>query len=645
MASRIKLLPENLINQIAAGEVVERPASVLKELVENSLDAGASRVEIDIEDGGRRLVRVEDNGCGLNKEELFLCLERHATSKLDAQSDLMSIGTLGFRGEALPSIASVSKMSITSSNATGEGHRLRIEGGKIIDLTPAAANQGTVIEVRDLFFNVPARRKFLKTPATETAHLTEIAQRYALSRTDLRLVFRDGGKETVKVDEKNDMASRILKILGQEAAGDLREFEQVNGDLKIKGWLAGPQLTARTGSSLFLFVLGRPVRDRLLFKAVTQGYGRTLPQGRWPQGVLLVDLDPARVDVNVHPAKTEVRFREPGVIFDLIAKAVTGIIDVSPLAPAASPITDEVEDLSEKSFRDIGGREPFPSFPVGAGPVSRTAGAIRAVARPGESDPKKFLAPFSMGKPSAHPQSKPPERDRLPPWMREDLATPQLNEPAAEPLAATGSPDPAPEELDSIYPLAQLHRSYILAQGPKGLYIIDQHAAHERILFNRLRSEMKKSGLPSQGLLFPLTIDLTPHEALAAAKLTDPLAHLGFHLEPFGGQTWAIRGLPPSLGTIEAKEALLEMLASAKSRLKHLEGAGLEMMLDDLSGSWLFSIACRAAVKAGDPLTIPEMESLIKDLSETDVGGYCPHGRPTVLTITLADLGRRFGRT
>ncbi|MDR1545973.1 MAG: DNA mismatch repair endonuclease MutL, partial [Deltaproteobacteria bacterium] len=291
MASRIKLLPEGLINRIAAGEVVERPASVLKELIENSLDAGADRLEIDVEAGGKKLVRVADNGCGLNREELFLCLERHATSKLDAQSDLTSIETLGFRGEALPSIASVSRLSITScADEKAGGFRVRVEGGRVQGLEPAPANRGTIVEVRDLFFNVPARRKFLKTEATETGRLLEAAQRYALGRAGLRLRLGDGRRTLLAVDERHDQAARAALLLGRETAGDLRPFELQRGDLRVWGWLGSPSSAQKNSGNLFVYVLGRPVRDRLLTKAVLEGYGRTLDAGRWPAGLVFLEL-------------------------------------------------------------------------------------------------------------------------------------------------------------------------------------------------------------------------------------------------------------------------------------------------------------------------------------------------------------------
>ncbi|MDR2456832.1 MAG: DNA mismatch repair endonuclease MutL [Deltaproteobacteria bacterium] len=698
MASRVKLLPESLINRIAAGEVVERPASILKELVENSLDAGASKIEIDIEEGGQKLIRVADNGCGLNKEELFLCLERHATSKLDENSDLMSIKTLGFRGEALPSIASVSKLSITSFNGSDSGHRLKVEGGKVVDLSPAPANQGTVIEVRDVFYNVPARRKFLKSKATETAHLLEAAQRYALSRTGLRLVMRDGSKEILRVDERSNVSSRIMTVLGREVAKSLLRVRHEEGDLQIDGYLAGPDASARSAGSLFLFVLGRPVRDRLLTKAVTEGYGRILPGGRFPAGAVFLEIDPARVDVNVHPAKTEVRFREPGIVFSALSKAVRSAVDASPLdealdgvqyyrppdgglfpKPAGPRLEEREKEGGEKSgseedkkfpFRtrfSLGvprrrlnlapGSEPVPPWMESQDPDDGKGGENEAGAEPrkagGSLDEDKargfsgqpVKSPYGPQSPDGSRPESPPQGLGGSPSSgqkdREEDRQEALQE--ALPEAPRKAPGQPPADLPALRALAQLHQSYILAQGPKGLYIIDQHAAHERIIFNRLKSELGRRGLSAQGLLIAQTMELGGHEALAAERLRGPLERLGFVLEPFGGGTFVLKAVPGLLSPAAAKEALKEILAAAKNRLRSLEGAGVEDLAGDLAESWLYSLACRAAVKAGDRLSLPEMERLIEDME--GAGGHCPHGRPSVYTVTLAELEKRFGRS
>jgi DNA mismatch repair protein MutL len=653
MTSRIKLLPEGLINLIAAGEVVERPASVLKELLENSLDAGATKIEADIESGGKKLIRVADNGCGLTREELFLCLERHATSKLTAESDLFAIGTLGFRGEALPSIASVSRMTVISRTEDGDGHRLKVDGGRAADLSPAPANQGTIVEVKDLFFNVPARRKFLKTEATETAHLLEAAQRYALSRPGLRLRLRDSGRELLSVDEHNDLTARVSKILGREVASSLRTIKSEDGDLKISGLLAGPE-AAKAGSSLFAFVLGRPVRDKLITKAVVQGYGRTLPQGRLPSGVVFIDLDPAQVDVNVHPAKTEVRFRDPGRVFEAIRQvtaAAVGRSDISPASGAFALSPAPTDSRAAGAEMTVSYRSLSP--PDLPGPSS---GPLRA--SQGEDAPGWTIPRFSMGIPKmGQALTFAPPPPTVPPWMKgSDEETPAEAR-ALDPdgaLAALEDPGPGPDRAPAAEgphqparALAQLHRSYILAQGPEALHIIDQHAAHERVLFNSLKAKLSHNGLPSQGLLLPETLELGPHERLAAERLAAPLRRLGFRLEPFGAGpgAWALRGIPSLLSPKSAGEALQEILASAKRRLRDLDGAGLDRVAEDLSEAWLHSLACRAAVKAGDRLTAEEMDRLVKDLAEADAGGHCPHGRPSVITLSLSELEKRFGRS
>ncbi|MDR0622075.1 MAG: DNA mismatch repair endonuclease MutL [Deltaproteobacteria bacterium] len=694
MTSRIKLLPEHLINRIAAGEVVERPASVLKELLENSLDAGATRIDVDIEGGGKKLIRVADNGHGLNKEELFLCLERHATSKLSADSDLFDINTLGFRGEALPSIASVSKMTVTSQPENEPGHRLKVAGGKILDLSPAATNQGTVVEVRDLFYNVPARRKFLKTDATETAHLIEVTQRYALSRPNLRLRLRDGAREVIGVDEHNDTAARAMKILGREVAASLKLFRMEREDLKIEGYVTGPE-TSRTNQGLFVFVLGRPVRDKLLNKAIIQGYGRTLPHGRFPSGVIFIDLDPSKVDVNVHPAKTEVRFRDPGLIFDTLSKAVSGTIDVSPLAE--KPYLGESDEIT-RSAQGI--ERPFPG--------ETDPGHFSLGERPGRKLPAKgdkdegrlsnerdgrdkgfYLPHFSMGRAPKGPKLDLAGPPPTPPWMVDESGPDSPHSPNANDTVtgvATGgnpetvadtvtgfAPETSPEAAlasrsvqGSQSPLAtngvkavagyhdptegaivvgQLHQSYILAQGPGVLYVIDQHAAHERILFNSLKNALRENGVPSQGLLLPQTVEMGPQESIAVERLLKPLRHLGFQIEPFGERVWSLRGIPNMMTPKEATDAFLEIIASAKKRLRDLDGAGLDKTVEELSDTWLYGLACRAAVKAGDRLSYKEMVSLIDSLAKLGSGGYCPHGRPSTLVFTIADFEKRFGRT
>lgn len=659
---RIKLLPDDLINRIAAGEVVERPSAVLKELLENSLDAGADRIDIEIQTGGKKLIRVRDNGRGMDRDDLFLCLERHATSKIEKDADLLNIATLGFRGEALPSIASVSRMTVTSAPGEGTGHMISVNGGRLGKLEETPANQGTTVEVADLFFNVPARKKFLKSDGTESAHLLDVAQAYALSREGLRLTFRDNGREILSVESRHDFKTRVFRVLGRKAAESLQPFQYKEEELSITGWVGGPESFVRSTANIFIYVLGRPVKDRLLNRALTNGYGRLLSLGQWPTAVIFIDLDPAEVDVNVHPAKAEVRFRRPNQIFSALSSAVSGTIGRGPV-PSAE-LRDPIPAI-ERNYS-----APQESAPVLPGLETRPA--IR---------PDEFLRPDPR-----------PVQDPQPPWMRDggegnpsveiDLATKttfELKSASSAPdadfeLAVSADPNPrsatAPlpafrpgpgpadflarpvsggvqvteADLAELRPLGQLYQSYILAQGVKGLYIVDQHAAHERILYNQLKATLDREGLAGQTLLFPDTTDLPPEQALAAEKLQPHLERLGFDLQPFGDRTFILKSAPAILGERDPWPPLLEILGSVHGRFKAMEGAGLAEALDALAGSWLYSLACRAAIKAGDKMSLEAMERLLADMALTPHGAFCPHGRPAIQLIERHTIEKRFDR-
>lgn len=615
--SRIKLLPDNLINRIAAGEVVERPASVLKELLDNSLDSGADRILVEFLAGGRKMIRVSDNGCGMAEDDLLLSVERHATSKISAPDDLDRITTLGFRGEALASIGAVCRLTITTATAAGEGLALKLFAGRLTDLGPAARNQGTTVEAADLFYNLPARRKFLKTEATESAHLLETVQRYALSRPGLSLVCRQGAKELFAVTAQQDLAARCRKALGRSPQ-ELIFFEAEEQDLKTRGYLGQPRFAGRSSAGLYLFVSGRPVRDRLLSRAVSQGYGRLLPAGRWPAAVIFLELPPSEVDVNVHPAKTEVRFREPDQIFNLVSRAVERAV-------------------SGQAFE---GTPHLLNAPPPGYPASR---------RPGPEPPPPAVIKDSQ------PQ---------PPWLETPPAPGSaewdpagggwgLNGPPPSEFSASadgsGGPPPALRdeprlETGRLKPIGQFQNSYILAQSSEKLFIIDQHAAHERILFNRLKKETLAKDLASQNLLAPETFELPAPQAYLAAELSGALKGLGFELSPFGGQTVILKAIPAILAGHDPWPALLEILSAAQGRWKNLDGAGLAAVGSPILDNWLFSLACRAALKAGQRLSVPEMERLLDDLAQAQNGGYCPHGRPAVFCLSLSELNRKFGR-
>jgi len=574
----IRLLSEQLINRIAAGEVVERPASVLKELIENSLDAEASRIDIDVEAGGRRLIMVADNGQGMSPDDLLLAVERHATSKIAEETDLLEINTLGFRGEALPSIASVSRMTITSAPGDdGRARRVVLSGGRMIKVEEAARDRGAAVEVRDLFFNVPARRKFLKSERTEAAHLLETAQRFALSRPDLRLIYRTDGQEVLSTSPQEDQPARLARVLGRETARAMSPFEDEAGDISVSGFLGRPEMDRARPSNLYLFVNGRPVADRLLTRAVLEAYRGRLAGGRYPIAVIFLKIDPRQVDVNVHPAKAEVRFREPGRVFAAAAEIMAQALsrDRPPLKPA--PI----------SYQDQ-------SFPQRPSLVTEAAG-WETSARASWEKPAP-VSPDSRSEPRLTPES------------------------------------------EGLRPIGQLFKAYILAQGPEGLYIIDQHAAHERILFERLLEQLNQGSLAGQGLLWPQTFELSPTQAVLLESIIDVLARFGFTLDFFGGQTFVLRAAPAVLAGRDGPKTLEDILGRMED---HRPATGLDRLEETL----LQSLACHGAVKAGQEMTRPEMEQLLADLDRTKVPTHCPHGRPLIFHLSLAEIEKKFKRS
>ena len=591
----VRLLPDELINRIAAGEVVERPASILKELLENSLDAGADRIDVVIEAGGRKLVSVADNGSGMDGDDLLLAVERHATSKLSADADLMHIGTLGFRGEALPSIASVSRMTIvTASGDDGSGRMVRLSGGRLMDTAAAARDRGTTVEAADLFFNVPARRKFLKSPTTEAAHLLETAQRYALSRNDLRLSYTHNGQETLRTSPAEDDLSRLARVLGRETARQMFPFDETSGDYSCRGYLGRPDTNRSRPSSVYMFVNDRPVSDRLLLRAVMEAYRGRLPSGRYPAAVFFIDLDPELVDVNVHPAKAQVRFRHPNQAFDAASGAVGRALDrtLRPVAPARPNAPDYEQQIRPQTGSTVGEVSFWSNRAAGPGFFpSRTVDY-----RPVES------GPLDLG-PTAPPHTGP-------------------------------AADVPPQGLR---PVGQIFRSYILAQGPDALFVVDQHAAHERILFEKLRARMQSGGLPGQGFLTPLTIETSPVQAALMERLVKPLARCGFELEPFGGTTFMLRSAPSNLAGRDAQKVLMEIIDAAAEEDPE---AGIRRLEETVCES----LACHQAIKAGDAMTFSEMDSLLKDLDETQAALNCPHGRPLIFEISRREIEKKFDR-
>ena len=606
--SRIRLLSDQLINRIAAGEVVERPASALKELVENSLDAGADRIEIEAEAGGRKRIMVSDNGSGMSSDDLLLAVERHATSKLDEETDLLSIGTLGFRGEALPSIASVSRFSITSSdNDDGKGNRIRVSSGKVMGLDETARERGATVEVMDLFFNVPARRKFLKSVNTEAAHILEAAQRYALAHPALRLVYRHNGQEILATSPQEDDRTRIARVLGRQTAKGMFPFDGNSGDSRISGFLGRPEMDRSRSSSIYLYVNRRPVSDRLLIRAVMEAYRGRLAPKKYPVVILYLDLDPTLVDVNVHPAKAEVRFRRPGDTYN----AVSGII-ADALSATLRPLAARQPLRQDPQYRD-----PFDRQPQAPPPSAESFPEFQV--READFWSNQSPQPFE-------PPPNPPVRDH---FTEPDT---YADDPAPQPFAPT-EPEP---QLDLI-PIGQLFNSYILAQGPDGLIVIDQHAAHERILYEKVQAQMDQGEMPGQGLLIPETFEVTPTQADGALAILPELNRLGFDLSHFGDRTFVLRAVPAVLVDRDYMTVLSEILESAESVNK---GEGL----DHFRRTFVSSVACHAAIKANRVMSVQEMDRLIVDLRRCRVPTNCPHGRPLIFSLDRREIEKRFHR-
>ncbi len=555
----IKVLPPEVASKIAAGEVVERPASVVKELVENSLDAGATEVRVEIFRGGLGLIKVSDNGCGIPPGEVELAFARYATSKISSIKDLFGIKTLGFRGEALASIAAVSKVTmITRPPEEPIGVMIRVEGGRIVRKEPKGAPAGTTVSVESLFYNVPARRKFLKHPATETSHITEVVIHYALAYPEVKFALFKEGQLSFQSPGSGNMREVLARVYGPEVAGLLLELEASEGPLKLYGYIGPPSFHKPQRAHTF-FVNRRWVQDAMLSKALMEAYHGFLPSGRYPLAVISLEIDPAMVDVNVHPTKREVRFRNPEEVFQAFQKAVRRLI------------------LSTQT-----------SFAVSPRPISPAVG-----------EPEQKLFPIPEPKPAAPPEP-------------------------ALPLART---------MPLLRVLGQVGLTYIVAEGPDGLYLIDQHSAHERVIYEKLRKEGEKA-IPSQRLLEPVTVELTPHQSDLMEFLLPSLKEMGFDLEEFGPNTWLVRAVPAPFASRDIRMAVLDFVeALASGGTEHLEGDRV-----------LATLACHCAVKAGDPLSMEEMRKLVQEMEGLDVMQTCPHGRPTVVRISIERLAKEFGR-
>ena len=619
----IRKLPKMLVNQIAAGEVIERPASVVKELVENSLDAGATRIEVAVEDGGRQLIRISDNGTGIPPEELTLAVEPHATSKLTAAEQLAAIGTLGFRGEALASIASVSRLKITS-RATREGQTdeaaaaLEVVGDQVSEVTPSAGSPGTVIEVRDLFFNTPARRKFLRTAPTEFGHINDTLTRIAMVHHGVAFKLSHNGKTTYDMPTDTDRAHRCSQLLGGKDSEDaFMEFEHIDlpdrGGARVWGLAGQPSIARQTGKGLYLCVNGRPIKDRNLTHAVKEAYRGLMPMDKFPVAVVLLEIDPHAVDVNVHPTKAEVRFRNPSHVHGLVLSAVRQRLLGGDLTPSAS--------LQGNSFQPSSLTHQASSL----SPQVTTDAFVDFFKR---MDPKQ--------KGFAYQEVRKALVEEDPSAINDE------EEPLIPPTVDTPS-HVSPLRSQSIL---QVHKSYLVAQDDDGLVIVDQHALHERVMFETLRKRVLGEGKPleSQRLLMPVILDADAQKQALLDEMQPLLAKIGVELGSVGPDAVAVQAFPSFLfeRNVEPEPFINDLVHKAESGQLDIsnpnaEEAALHEVLDMMS--------CKAAVKAGDKMSEEELSALLAKRQEIERSSNCPHGRPTTLRLSLKDLEKQFGRT
>ncbi len=602
----IRQLDDAAINRIAAGEVVERPASAVKELVENAIDAGSTRIAIDIADGGKTLIRVTDDGCGISGEDLPLALSRHATSKIDG-SDLLNIHTFGFRGEALPSLGAVGRLTITSRVAGDEAASIHVAGGKMEAVKPAALRAGTVVELRDLFFATPARLKFMRTDRAEAQAITDTVKRLAMAEPAITFTLRDvsGGGEgrvTFRADRENGdlfdaLHARLARVIGREFAENALQIDATREGIRLYGYAALPTYSRGAAVAQYLFVNGRPVRDKMLTGALRAAYFDFLSRDRHPAAALFIDCDPTLVDVNVHPAKSEVRFRDPGVARGLIVSALRHA-----LAEAGHRASSTVANAT------LGAMKPEPAQP--------------APARVYQMD-----RPSQLARQVAYQAQAPGFAE-----LSQDYSG-SIVEPA--PVVTE---EPPAQDLPLGAARGQVHENYIIAQTADGMVIVDQHAAHERLVYEKLKRQMAENGVAAQALLIPEIVELSESDCARLMAVADDLTRLGLTLEPFGGGAIAVRETPAILGEVDARAMILDIL-------DELADQGESQTVQARIEAILSRVACHGSVRSGRRMRAEEMNALLREMEATPHSGQCNHGRPTYVELKLADIERLFGRS
>ncbi len=681
---RIRILPDQVANKIAAGEVVERPASVVKELLENSLDAGATDLRVEVEAGGRRLIRIADDGGGMLRDDALLAFERHATSKLRDVKDLLSIATLGFRGEALPSIASVSRLLLeTRSQEETTGTRIEIAGGRMLRCEEAALGGGTVITVRDLFYNVPARRKFLRTEQTELAHVASLVTHYSLAHPAKTFLLTSGAAELLHVTPVATLKERVYQVFGSQMLDDLVELgvrertlrlrpataaesapggpsaapfgqepdEPASRTFRLSGFVSRPQVQKGNRNSIFVFVNGRLIRDRLMLHALSSAYYNLIPPSSYPFALLFLECDAEEVDVNVHPSKTEVRFRHGPVVHDFVRDTIRERLIESRPAPAFTPAARPVPEgappggqpaagLPYSEFSQALANQEPAAWGASVAEEPRSAGLTGSTPQPDAAEIMESAPEFSLRPPAA-------------PAPRLDFTAPPLEvtpgpAPSGKlrrhldahgefPAEAVPPPEMSLSVLSELRPLGQIHESFIVAAGRDGLWIVDQHVAHERVLFEQVMKQRAAGRVEMQRLLMPLIVQLTSEQQIDYARIADELHASGFETEPFGQRTIAVKAAPAAIGAANVERILFEILET-------VEGEPPGASLDDLRRSICASIACRAAIKINTRLDAGKMEWLLRALAATDCPMSCPHGRPIAMHYSTREILKAFHR-
>jgi DNA mismatch repair protein MutL len=667
---RIHVLPEHVANKIAAGEVVERPASVVKELLENALDAGATRIKISIEAGGKKLIQITDNGCGMVRDDAMLAFERHATSKIKDAEDLLSVATLGFRGEALPSIASVSRLRLETRDAgAAAGTIIEINGGKMARVEEAGLPEGTSINVRDLFFNTPARKKFLKAESTELSHIASLVTHYALAHPEKHFELHSATNAMLVAPPVAGYSERVYQVFGKETLDQLiavaavqplehvglpqpppwRRTEEENenaaaadpGKMRLHGFVSKPEIQKLNRNSIYVFVNGRLIRDRLIQHGLTEAYRNIIPPAVYPVVLLFLELPPGEVDVNVHPSKTEVRFRQPTLMHDFVRDTVRAALMKA--RPAPQFTTEIRAHATASSGLTPGAREWEPPSDLGSasGAPARalyepaTGFALQAPSAPPVSARFQFEGGIAVEANGAIPAARGLETrfaDSIPETIPDTIP-----DHGCAPALDTQGEEPTLAALSTLRPLGQIRNSFILAVNEDGLWIVDQHVAHERVLFERILKQRAAQKVESQRLLMPIVLELSPAQQAVFAEIADELQHNGFEAEPFGARSVAVKVAPAGVDAAAVEHMLHELLDQISREEQSLN-------LEKIRSRIAASIACHAAIKVNMPLEQNKMDWLLAELAKTDHPMSCPHGRPVVLRYSVRDIQKAFKR-